>query len=175
MVFFPSTLRKYKNQTIFLCPAVTMNIIVSASKTCQNKPVRAVTGRHLTCCHGRCDSLLLVDGFLMSSHFTWPRMKEKDAQIPRYTTHGLILWCVEHWFSHSFPRLVQAAFTCVHCCCFPAVMMQHDGSTEQDPWRSDTHSSDPHGTHNAHLVEDISLTAKVEMRQDSRRASVGNR
>lgn len=152
-----------------------MNIIVSTSKTCQNKPVRAVTGKHLTCCHGRCDSLLLVDRFLRNVPYHLPQ--DEGERGPSFVFHDPQINYVVCG-SLVLPQLsvaCAAAFTCVPFCRFTAVTMRHDGSLEKDPWRSDTHSSDPHGTQNAHLVEDISLTPKVEMRQDSSWASVGNR
>lgn len=54
-------------------------------------------------------------------------------------------------------------------------MMQHDRSMDEDTWRLYTHPGKQHDAQNTHLVEDIPLTPKIEMRQDSGGANVGDR
>lgn len=69
----------------------------------------------------------------------------------------------------------QTAIICIYFRCFIAVMMQHDRSMDEDTWRLYTHPSKQHDAQNTHLVEDIPLTPKIEMRQDSGGANVGDR
>ena len=63
---------------------------------------------------------------------------------------------------------------CIYFRCFLAIMMHYDRSMDEDTWQSHTHPSKQHDTQNAHLVEDIPLTPKIEVRQDSGRANVGD-
>ena len=69
----------------------------------------------------------------------------------------------------------QTAIIYIYFRWFIAVMTQHDSSMDKDMWRLYTHPSKQHDTQNAHLVEDIPLTPKIEMRQDSGWANVGDR
>lgn len=54
-------------------------------------------------------------------------------------------------------------------------MMWYDGSVDEDTWKLYTHPNKQYDTQNAHLVEDIPLTPKIEMRKDSSWANVGDR
>lgn len=69
----------------------------------------------------------------------------------------------------------QTAVICIYFRCFIAVMMRYNRSMDEGTRKLYTHPSKQHDTQNAHLVEDIPLTPKIEMRQDSGWANVGDR
>lgn len=83
--------------------------------------------------------------------------------------------CISLVLTQLSMAYAQTAIIYIYLRCFIAVMMQYDRSIDEDTRKLCTHPSKQHDTQNAHLVEDIPLTPKIEMRQDSGWTNVGDR